>query len=78
MNALTIGSYAAMAFMGILVALWLYRRGITTGEIRMEKRIEKVINEEYAELADKLFNRPDPFRLRDKPSQWRVVKTGKL
>ncbi len=31
MNALTIGSLAAMAFMGILAALWFYRRGKAEG-----------------------------------------------
>ncbi len=31
MNALTIGSLAAIALMGVLAALWLYRRGKAEG-----------------------------------------------
>lgn len=62
----------------VLVACgFAYRAGVTAGEVRMEARIRKVINEEAGELADKLYNRPDPFGLRDKPSRWRRAKAGK-
>ncbi|KKL89392.1 hypothetical protein LCGC14_1915160 [marine sediment metagenome] len=48
MNALTIGSYAAIALMGILVALWLYRRGKAEGANEQEKE-NREANSEYME-----------------------------
>lgn len=78
MNALTMGSYAAIAIIGFLVLLKLYKLVKAEGARQQGRKDKEMFNEERAELADKLFNRPDPFKLRAKLSKWRIVKARKL
>ena len=56
MNALTIGSYAAIALMGILVALWIYRRGKAEGASQQKAEDEEIINEWLKENASDIYN----------------------
>ena len=44
MNALTIGSFAAIALMGILVARWLYRRGKAEGASQQKNKTNRKVN----------------------------------
>ncbi len=56
MNALTMGSLAAIAFMGILTALWLYRRGKAEGASEQDDKNTEDINEYLADKAPDFYD----------------------
>lgn len=71
MNTLTIGLYSAIALMGILAALWLYRRGKAEGASEQKDKNNRKVAEVAKELAKRVYSGAIGSRA------FRVLKPGK-